>query len=449
MEQPTENRSTPGLKRSLGLAAIAIFGIGDILGAGVYGLVGRIAGLVGHAAWMSYAAAGVAAALTGLTYAEFTSRYPRAGGAAHFCHVAYRTPLVTFLVMFFVVLSGLFSIATTSRIFADYAMAAFPGAPEVLRVYVIPIAFVMILTFVAMRGIVFSSFANGVCTAVEVAGLLAIIAVGLRFVGSADYMTFSAKALEQGAALTVVSGAAIAFFAFIGFEDMANLSEEVKNPERNVPLGICIAIAVTATIYMLIALISVSVLQPEALAATRSPLLDVVRSASPNFPAWIYSIIPAFAVFNTALLNLLMASRLVYGMSRGRANLLPSELAYLHPVWRTPVAGVAVGASIAVALLLSTRDLARLAQGTTTFLLVVFFLLHVGLLIVKRRPGEQPPQFRTPVLLPVLGALTCLGILYRQDPVALKTAAFLTLGALALFGVNYWVLGRREMEVVD
>ena len=449
MDQNTVTGGTPCLRRSLGLFAIAAFGIGDILGAGVYGLVGRIAGLVGHAAWMSYAAAGVAAALTGLTYAEFTARHPRAGGAAHFCHVAYRTPLVTFLVMFFVVLSGLFSIATTSRIFANYATASFPAVPDMVRVFVVPIAFVLILALVAMRGIVFSSLANAVCTTIEVAGLLIIIALGLRFLGSADYTMFSAQAMEQGAALTVVSGAAIAFFAFIGFEDMANLSEEVKNPERNVPLGICIAIAVTATIYMLIALVSVSVLSPADLAATSSPLLDVVRRASPGFPAWIYSVIPAFAVFNTALLNLLMASRLVYGMSRGRANLLPSELAYLHPVWRTPVAGVAVGAGITLVLLISTRDLTRLAQGTTTFLLVVFVLLHIGLLILKSRPSEPTPRFQIPFWVPVFGVMVCLGILSRQDPAALLTAGYLTLAALALFAINYWVLGRREMEVVD
>ncbi|MFH0792975.1 MAG: APC family permease [bacterium] len=440
------------LNRTLGLLAITAFGVGDILGAGVYGLVGKIAGLVGNAAWLSYLAAGVTAALTGLTYAELSSRYPRAGGAAHFCDTAFRLPLLTFLVIIFVALSGLFSMATTSRVFANYAMAHFQDAPPYLRDYVLPIVFLLFIAFIAGRGIKTSSVANAVCTVIEVSALLVIIAVGLPFLGGVNYLEFAAvsnaAAVPPHVAL-VFSGATIAFFAFIGFEDMANLSEEVKDPERNVPRAICLAVLITGVIYGLIALVAVSVLPPATLAATKTPLLDVVGRAAPKFPRAIYSVVPAFAVFNTALFNLVMASRLFYGMSRGPKGLLPAPLAWLHPRWRTPVVSVGLGTAVALTLVLVTKDLAKLAAGTTTYLLTVFFLLHVGLIKLKFFAAEAPPRFRIPIAVPFLGLVACAVLLWKQEPAALIVAGWTALAAVVLFSINWFFFGRRSVEAVD
>lgn len=445
---------SPQLKRTLGLLAVTAFGVGDILGAGVYGLVGKIAGTVGCAAWMSYVLAGLMAALTGLTYAEWTSRHPRAGGAAHFCETAYRTPLVTFLVIFFVALSGLFSMATASRIFANYALAGVDGVANWWREALLPGAFVFALALVAMRGIKLSSAANAVCTVIEVSGLLIIIALAARFVGRADYLSFAVKAQSveppmTAAALAVVTGASVAFYAFVGFEDLANLSEETHDPERVIPLGICLSIVITSIIYCAIAVLAVSVLPPAKLAATDSPLLDLVRAAAPRFPAGIYAFIPGFAVFNTALLNLIMASRLLYGMSRSRSRLLPSFLGRLHTGWHTPVAAILLSAGVVVALIVVFRDVKTLAAGTSSFLLVVFILLHAGLLVIRRRPGQPAPRFRIPGIIPVLGILTGLLLLARQDPSALKAAARMTALALGFYLVLRTMRGKVDVEAVD
>jgi amino acid transporter len=437
------------LRRTLGLTALTLFGVGDILGAGVYGLVGRIAGMVGYAAWTSYIVAGFMAALTGLTYAELASRFPQAGGAAFFCKQAFRSSLITFLVMVSVVLSGLFSMATASRVFANYATARLPELPSWVQSGALPTVFVALLAVVAVRGIQLSSRTNAVCTAIEISGLLAIIALGAHCLGGVNYLAFAAGPGAEPAPLLVLGGASLAFFAFVGFEDLVNLSEEVREPERTVPLAICLSIAIAGVIYCSIAVISVSVLSPEALGASKSPLLDVVRTAAPGFPTWIYTVIPAFAVFNTALLNLMMASRLLYGMSKADARLVPAVFARIHPRWQTPVVGVAFAAGVVAVLLFTFADIKTLASGTATFLLAVFVLLHVGLLRIKRDPTLPPPRFRTPALVPALGALTGLLLLLRQDGKALAAAGLMTLVALVLYGIVRLARGRLEVEATD
>ena len=442
----------PELNRALGLAAITVFGVGDILGAGVYGLIGRIAGVSGTAAWISCLLAGITAALTGLTYAELTSRFPRAGGAAHFCHTVHKSSLVTFLVIFFVGLSGVFSTATAARIIGNYALALLPGLPPVLKEYVLPLLFVLVLGGIAARGIIFSSAANTVCTVVETVGLAIVILIGLRFLGGVNYLDFHAGQPEPAvtpAALLAVSGASLVFYAFIGFEDLANLSEEVRCPERHVPLAICLAIMITTSIYCIIALICVSVLPPSALAESKSPVLDVVREAAPWFPIWVYSVVPAIAAFNTALMNLLMTSRLLYGMSRERFTLLPPFLAYVHPVWRTPIAGVGLSIAVVVALLLCFRDITSLASGASTFLLVVFILLHAALLRVKRDATRPKAPFSIPRVVPALGILSCLGLLLRQDGAALRAAGVLAAVALATYVIHFLVSGRSNVAPAD
>lgn len=432
-------KHAPELNRALGLFAITIFGVGDILGAGVYGLIGKIAGVAGTAAWISCLLAGITAALTGLTYAELTSRFPNAGGAAHFCNKVHRSPLITFFVVFFVGLSGVFSTATAARIISNYALALMPGIPPMVKDYLLPLVFVLLLGAIAARGIVFSSAANTFCTLVEATGILIVILLGLRFIGAVNYLDFSAAAPEHSATaapLLALSGASLVFYAFIGFEDLANLSEEVRHPERNMPLAICLAIAITASIYCIVAMICVSILPPSVLAASKSPVLDVVRKAAPGFPIWLYSIIPAIAAFNTALMNLLMTSRLLYGMSRDRFTLLPPVLAYVYPKWRTPVVGVGVSIVVISLLLLCFRDIASLASGASTFLLAVFILLHWAVLRVKRDPASPRAPFAIPAVFPILGILTCLGLLARQDATALRTAGLLAAIALAIFAAR-------------
>lgn len=450
-DDKADNPKPPELKRALGLWALVAFGVGDILGAGVYALVGKIAGLVGYAAWTSYVVAAVLAALTGLTYAELTSRFPKAGGAAHYTHEIFNNRFITFLVIFFVALSGLFSFATSSHTFAKYAMSLSSEAHPFIQNVVLPLGYVVIVGFVTARGIMLSSLTNIICSIIEVSALAIIIIVGLRFIGKVDYTQFAEVSAEQnfGTSGVVMAGAALAFFAFIGFEDMANLAEEARDPQRQLPIAICLAIVITTVVYLLIAIVAVSVIPPAQLSASPTPLLDVVQKAAPGFPIQVYGIVPAFAVFNTGLLNLLMASRLLYGMARGPKGQLPRALAYVHPRWKTPVVALVVAGIIVVAMVLSTSNVAVLAGGTTTFLLLVFTLLHAALFRAKRQQMGSAPKFRIPLLVPVLGFVICIALLASRDLADYKVGALLTLGATVLFGINWFFLGRKTVEAVE
>ena len=439
------------LSRSVGLFALVAFGVGDILGSGVYALVGEVAGKVGTAAWMSYAVAAVLAALTGLTYAELSSRFPKAGGAAHYTQEIFNNKFLTFLVIFFVAISGLFSFATASHTFANYAMAYQPHAPVYLKDYLLPLVYIIVVAVISARGILLSSVANLVCTVVEFSALIFIILVGIKFLGGVDYTQFEAIPSGQhfGTSGLVLSGAALAFFAFIGFEDMASLAEEAIDARRTVPRAMCLSILITTTIYLLIVLVAVSVLPIGTLRDSDVPLFDVVRQAAPWFPVQVYSIVPAFAVFNTGLLCVIMASRMIYGMARGPKGQLPAALAYVHPKYRTPVLALGVCVIIVLLMAFSTSDVGTLADGATTFILFVFVMLHIALLRAKHKNLGEEPLFRVPLILPALGSVVSLTILLSRDPKTYVVAAGLTVAAVALFAVNRFILGRTTVEAVD
>jgi len=195
--------------------------------------------------------------------------------------------------------------------------------------------------------------------------------------------------------------------------------------------------------------VSVSVVPPAELKASSSPVLDVVRRAAPGFPIWVFSVIPVFAVFNTALLNLLMASRLMYGMASQDSRLLPRALARVHPRWRTPHVGVAVSVAVVACLLVLIGDISVLASGTSTLLLAVFIVLHFALIRVKRDASMPASVFRVPLAVPVLGIATCLALLARQEWKAMLAAVALATAAAAAYGVNRMIRGRMDVEAVD
>lgn len=415
---PAHSPGGPTLARTMGLTALVMYGVGDMLGAGIYGLVGRAAGVMGNAVWLAFAASMVAAMLTGLSYASLGSRHPRAGGAAFVTHRAWRRPFLSYLVGLVVAASGLTSMATGSRVIAGYLQ----GFGLNLPVIVLAAGFLVLLSLVVFRGLRESTWVNIVCTLVEVLGLVIVIAVGIKFWGRVDYFEFPEAHRDAGpAALTLLTlnGAVLTFFSFIGFEDILNVSEEVKNPRRNVPLGIVGAVLISTLIYMAVAITAVSVMPHEELAASNRPLVDVVVTAAPWFPAWLFGVIAVFAVANTALLNFIMGSRLLYGMARQK--LLPSPLGKVHATRRTP--HVAIFTLLAVVLTLALLgDVRPLAEATSLLLLGAFVVVNLALVVLKSRPDEPKGGFEIPIIIPILGALVCLSLivlrLYRAiDPV--------------------------------
>ena len=403
-----ENSGAPGLQRTLGGWQVLFYGLGSMLGAGIYGLVGKGAEIMGNAIWAGFVTAMVAALLTGLSYASAGSRHPKAGGAAFITGRAFGSPVLSTAVGVAVMMSGLTSMATGLQVIAGKLL---PGDDTGMMVKLLAIGLAALVGAVIFRGIRESIWLNTICTVIEAGGLIFIIIVGSRFWGSVDYFeTPPLKAGSDGAAglsaALLMQGALLTFFSFIGFEDILNVSEEVKNPRRNVPFGLVGAMCAATLIYVAVAITAVSVLGWEALSKSAHPLDEVAARAAPWFTGIdkVFFVVTIFAIGNTALLNYLMGSRLLYGM--GTQGLLPPVLSRVHLRRHTPHVAIVCLFGIVTALI-SAGDVKAMAEATVLLLLAVFTLMNAALVILKRRPGEQPGGFEIPLLIPVLGALVC------------------------------------------
>ena len=420
---------SPTLHRNVGLLALTLYGVGDILGAGIYGLIGKAAGQMGNSVWLAFLASMVAAGLTGLSYASLGSRYPKAGGAAYITHRAYNKAWLAYGVGLVVLASGLTSMATATRVFSGYFQGLIGGQ---VSLSLIMIGFALALALVVFWGIRESMWVNALCTVIELSGLAIVIFFGLKFIGAVNYFdatTIANPSGELGPSL-ILTGAVLTFYSFVGFEDILNIAEEIKNPQRTLPLGLILAVSISSVIYMLVSVIAVSVIPSGVLANSKEPLVDVVRTAAPWFPASVYSIIAMFAVSNTALLNFVMGSRLVYGMAN--QGLLPKPLGKIHPKRKTPYVAAAVLLIILLGLALS-GDISSLAKSTSVLLLSCFMLVNAALVVLKRRKDEPAGAFEVPTIVPLLGASVCgCMLLFAQGP-ELKTAGIILVSIALLY----------------
>jgi len=411
--------------------------VGDILGAGIYAVIGKIAGLSGTLVWVSFIIAMVVAALTALSYAELGSRFPQSGGVAYFVHKAFRNDWLSILVGWLMFCTCLVSMATLSKAFAGYFNAFAPAVPA----WLIVIGLFAALAFVNFRGMKESSALNIFCTTLEVSGLLIVILVSTLFLfGGGEVTAASIPNVPTVGATAVLQGAALAFYAFIGFEDIVNVAEEVENPERNVPRAILLSLSIAGVIYIVISWLATQVLTPAQLADSTAPLLDVVRRTQPNFPQVIFSLIALFAVLNTALLNFVTASRLLYGMSR--EGLLPAWLGKLHPQRATPYRTLLVILPIAIFLALS-GTLQFLAGTTATLLLGMFFLVNLSLIITKRQEPRNS-GFQVPVVVPALALIFNLILVAFASPESHILALIFTGIGMLLIWLRH-VLSKRSI----
>jgi len=397
------DQSGPALHRSIGPTQMALYGLGSMLGAGIYGLIGKAAGQVGNAVWLAFLVALVAALLTALSYASLGSRYPRAAGAAYVTQRAYGFPLLSFMVGLALVCSGLTSIATQSRVFAAnlIELVGLDGLP----VAWLALGFLMIMAGIVFRGIRESMWVNVLCTIVEASGLILVVAVGVSFWGSVDYLEIPVAPGDDHVVLIVMQGAVLAFFAFIGFEDMYNVAEEVREPQRTIPIGLITAMAAAAVLYIAVAITAVSVVPWQELSVAPGPITEVVSRAAPFIPPILFTGITLFAVANTGLVNFITASRLLYGM--GRQGLLPSIFGHVHHGRRTPHVAILVLFLILVPLALA-GTITELASATVLLLLAVFAVVNGSLFVLQGRKGEKRGLFEIPRFVPALGTLVCL-----------------------------------------
>lgn len=440
MSQAAKPTAKEPLLRAIGPMQMTLYAAGSMMGAGIYGLIGKAAGQVGSMVWASFLVALVAALLTGLSYASLASRYPKAGGAAYVTQRAFKRGLLTHVVGIATACSGLTSIAAGAWVIGEnlHTFKWLSTVPPVL----IALAYVVLMAGIVFRGIRESIWANLVCTFIEAGGLLLVVVVGAKFWGQADLFDIPTPA--QGAAtsivpLLLVQGAALTFFAFVGFEDSINVGEEVKNPRTTLPIGILLAMGITAALYIAVAITAVSVIPWRELGQAGAPLAAVMDKAAPWLPGWTFVVITVFAVANSALVNYVTASRLLYGMARdGR---LPKPLSKVHAKRHTP--HVAIGVLLAiVAVLIMSGNVTQLGEATTLLLLAVFSVVNGALLVLRKRPGEKPGAFEPPAFVPALGAIVCLGLIAVRvstgDLAAPLTAGALIAAALAL----YWIMKR-------
>jgi len=392
----------------MGLFSLVVYGVGDMVGAGIYGTVGDAALQMGNAVWLSFVFSMVAAVLTGLSYACLASRYPRAGGAAYVTQRAFHVGFISYLIGLMVTASGLTTMATSTNVFTRTVLGLTTAQPDTAMQgwpwYLVALSFLAFLTLVNIRGIRQSMWVNMLCTVVEVGGLLFIIAIGARHWGAVDYLETPAA---HGLGLGMLLGSSVlTFFSFIGFEDMLNVSEEVRQPRRTMPRGIVLAQLVTTILYIGIAVTVVSVIPYQEFAQRDlSPLARVTRAAAPWLHPRTFDFVTMFAVSNTVLINYIMGSRLLYGTTR--QGLLPAVLGRVHPRRRTP--HVAILTLLAVVLVLAVSGgpdaVRQLADATALLLLCSFIVVNTSLIVLKRRPGEPAGGFEVPIVVPALGVL--------------------------------------------
>ncbi|WP_332909574.1 APC family permease [Nocardia yamanashiensis] len=384
------------------------FILGDVLGAGVYVLVGSVAQVSGGAVWLPLLIALVLAALSAGSYAELATKYPRAGGSAHYATRALG-PAAGSLVGFCMLAGGIVSVGALARAFAGDYLQALITVPIPLVVVV----FLLALAALNIRGIRESLRANVLATLIELSGLVLIIGLGIwimvRGDGDPGRLT-EIGTPDRGVMSAVLAGTVLAFYSFVGFETSVNLAEEVRDPRRSYPTALFGALGTAGVVYILIGVVAGAAVPTEELARSSGPLLEVVRIAG-GVPDRLFSVIALVAVANGALLTGIMASRLTYGMARD--GLLPAALARVLPVRRTPWVAILVTASISLMLAL-TGEVATLAETLVLLLLVVFAAVNCSVLILRREPGE-PGHFRIPTVIPWLGLASCLFLATRID----------------------------------
>ncbi|WP_210505488.1 APC family permease [Naasia sp. SYSU D00057] len=421
------------LKRVVTGPLLFAFIVGDTLGAGIYTLVGTMATDVGGVIWLPLLIALVAALLTAGTYAELITKYPHAGGAARYAERAFKVPYVSFLVGFLMMSSGITTAAALANAFAgDYLGALLPALPAAPTA----IVFIGILVLINLWGVRESLTANLVASVIEVTGLVIVIfcAAVLLGGGGGD----PARVLEFAPDVPPLQGAfaasIVAFFSFLGFEAAANMAEEVRNPSKVYPRALFAALGTAAVVYLLIALGAVIAVEPSELATSSGPLLEVVRGSGVGIPLWIFSLIALVAIANGALLFMVMASRVAYGLAE--SGLLPTAFGRVLLNRRTPWVSILVigGATMLLSIL---GDVGTLAQTTVLLLLLVFISANISVLVLKKDRVEHD-HFHVPRVVPVLAIIAALVLLTQQSGIAwLGSLGYAVVGTVLFFVARF------------
>lgn len=434
--QATGDEPASKLKRKINGPLLFLFILGDVLGAGIYALMGVLSEEVGGALWAPLIVALLLALLTAGSYAELVTKYPQAGGAAIFAERAFKQPIVSFLVGFCMLAAGVTSAAGLALAFSGEYLKTFIDVPTVPAALV----FLALVACLNARGISESVKSNVVMTIIEVSGLVIVIAVVGVMLGEGRGDVSRVTEFPDGStpAMAILSGAIIAYYSFVGFETSANVAEEIRNPSRVYPLALFGSLATAGLVYVLVGLASSIALPASVLSESSGPLLAVVGESGAGIPDWVFSLIALVAVANGALLTMIMASRLTFGMAEHR--LLPSALGKVLPKRRTPWAAI-VATTLVAMLLTLTGDLSTLAETVVLLLLFVFISTNIAVLVLRRDPVEHK-HFRVPTVIPILGVASCVLLLTQQSGEVWMYGGLLLAVGIALHFAAVWVRRR-------
>jgi APA family basic amino acid/polyamine antiporter len=424
---------TTRLRRTVTTVGLFLFILGDVLGAGVYVLAGEVAALSGGGVWVPLLVALLMALLTASSYAELATKYPRAGGSAHYTTRAFG-PFTGFLMGFCMLSAGIVSVGALALGFAGDYLAVFVSLPPVLVLTV----FLILLALLNARGISESLGVNRVATIIEVSGLLLVIVLGAVVVarGEADLSRLTQLGTpEHGPAGAVLAGSILAFYSYVGFETSANIAEETEDPSRSYPRALFGALIVAGTVYALVGASAAAAIPTAELAGSSAPLLQIV-SAADLVPPALFSAVALVAVANGALLTSIMSSRLAYGMAQD--GLLPRPLSMVLPRRRTP--GLAIAVTTALSILLALTGTIEVLASTMVLLLLVVFLGVNSAVLALRRDRVAHRHFRTPTALPIAGLASCLLLMTQVEAAVWR----LGLPVLALGALLAGVAARRR-----
>ncbi len=440
----SEGTDHPKLNKAISRNLLLLFVIGDVVGGGIYTLVGEIGSEVGGVVWLPMLLALTLAMFTAASYAELVTKYPQAAGAALYVNKAFTRPFLTFMVAFAVMCSGIASAATLSRgVSGKYLPQLWAETP------IVPVALIFLVLVAALnfRGISESVKVNLVLTLIELGGLILVIVVAIAALGSgegdiANAFTFDGH--EGSVVGAAVAGTALAFYALIGFEDSVNVAEETKEPVRDYPRALFGGIMIAGTIYLIIGVLAPAVLDRATLTDIENgtPLISLANTGPLGVPTKVFAVIGILALANGALINMIMASRLVYGMSV--QSIVPRVFARVHRTRRTPWAAILFTSALAMCLA-STGSVSDLASTTVVLLLLVFSFVNVAVLRL-RHDLVDAPHFEASTIVPLIGAVASVGLLVFRVVDApeqlLRAALLLTLGVVLWF-VN---AGARRAE---
>jgi len=426
-----EVKKKPKLKRRVSLFALTAYGVGNVLGAGIYALIGEVVGITGNLSWLSFILASITGALTGLSYAELSAMFPKSAAEFVYTEEAFKIRTLSFILGWVIIFSGIFSAATVALAFSSY-LSGFFGIDSVYLLIFFAILLVLILSGINIIGIKTSTRTNILFTLIEASGLIIIIIIGVPFFGSVNYFE-----LPTAASFTAIfSAVALIFFAYIGFEDIANIAEEVKEPHRNLPKAIIYSIIITTILYCLTAISVVSILPYNEIAASEAPLRDVTAEVLGSAGGIIMSLIALFATANTVLIMLIVTSRMMYGMARDKA--LPEGLSKISPKYRTPVIAVFL-TMIFTIFPIFFGDISIVAHATVFGVLINFFLVNISLIVLRKnqpdleRPFKIKPSIKGVPIIALLGSIVCIGLLFTFDWLIIVIQSVIILCGIGVF----------------